>query len=396
VLHRRGGLTEVARIRYTLTAAALLILATSIEFEDFNTVMFWSLEAAVLWWCASYWKFEYLEPAGLTLFGLTALKLLFRTNGAYAYIPLQEFSLVLNHRSAAFAVLAGSLVISASTRNQWKEEKQQRISAGLHYAWILVVFALLTIETNDYFRFKALSRGENEKALLEFVRLMAFGVVWIVYSLPLVSVGLWKKNLPLLVSGLALASIAVLFAAVRGIEFEPIEEFSFILNVRFLALAILTVGLVNLAKILQNSRETFDWLNDAIGIVQIAIVLVVFVLLTSETRDYFQKGIAALAGQGGLATADRSRLANLQQLSLSGVWLLYSAVLMSLGIWRRFRGMRFAAIALFGITILKIFIYDLSFLQTLYRIFSFIGLGVILLAVSYIYQKYKNIILGKE
>jgi uncharacterized membrane protein len=396
LLHRRGGLTEVSRIRYTLTAVALLILATSIEFEDFNMVMFWSIEAAGLLWCAWYWKLEYVEQAGLTLFGLSALKLLFFTKGAYSYIPLQEFSLMLNTRSAAFAVLAGSLLLSASTINERKEDKQQRISAGLHYAWILMVFALLTIETNDYIRYRALNRAENEKALLDFVRLMAFGVVWIVYSLPLVSVGLWKKNSPLLVSGLALGSIAVIFAAVRGIAFEPIEQFSFILNIRFLALAIITAGLVILAKILQKWKETSDWLNDAIGIVQFAIMLVVFILLTSETRDYFQKGIDALVGQNGPAAAERSHLANLQQLSLSGAWLLYSAVLMSLGIWRRFRGIRFAAIGIFGITILKIFVYDLSFLETLYRIFSFIALGVILLAVSYAYQKYKNIIVAKE
>ena len=52
------------------------------------------------------------------------------------------------------------------------------------------------------------------------------------------------------------------------------------------------------------------------------------------------------------------------------------------------------AFALFGFSILKIFIYDLSFLDTLYRIFSFLGLGVILLAVSYLYQRYRAIILG--
>lgn len=42
----------------------------------------------------------------------------------------------------------------------------------------------------------------------------------------------------------------------------------------------------------------------------------------------------------------------------------------------------------FGISILKIFIYDLSFLDTLYRIFSFIGLGLMLLMVSYLYHRF--------
>jgi uncharacterized membrane protein len=69
---------------------------------------------------------------------------------------------------------------------------------------------------------------------------------------------------------------------------------------------------------------------------------------------------------------------------------------MVLGIWKRARILRVVAMVLFGITILKIFIYDLSFLETLYRIFSFIGLGVILLAVSYLYQRYKSIILDEH
>ncbi len=66
---------------------------------------------------------------------------------------------------------------------------------------------------------------------------------------------------------------------------------------------------------------------------------------------------------------------------------------MPLGIWKRARVVRIEAIVLFGVSILKIFIYDLSFLDTLYRTFSFVGLGVILLAVSYLYQRYGGIIL---
>ncbi|MCJ7784906.1 MAG: DUF2339 domain-containing protein, partial [Desulfobacterales bacterium] len=89
-----------------------------------------------------------------------------------------------------------------------------------------------------------------------------------------------------------------------------------------------------------------------------------------------------------------TRLTNLRHLSLSGSWLVYSIILMIIGIWRRIQRLRIIAIVLFGITILKIFIYDLSFLQALYRIFSFVGLGVMLLATSYLYQRYKTFIFG--
>jgi uncharacterized membrane protein len=122
-------------------------------------------------------------------------------------------------------------------------------------------------------------------------------------------------------------------------------------------------------------------------------VVLVLILVTGETKDYFEKAKSILGERSN--SIERSRLNSLQQLSLSGVWLLYSIVLMVAGIWRRRRGIRIASMVLFGFTILKIFIYDLSFLETLYRIFSFVGLGVILLAVSYLYQKYKDVILGE-
>jgi uncharacterized membrane protein len=96
------------------------------------------------------------------------------------------------------------------------------------------------------------------------------------------------------------------------------------------------------------------------------------------------------------AVYSTSDLENMKQLCLSAVWLLYSISLMGIGIWRRMRSVRVIAIVLFGVTILKIFIYDLSFLETLYRIFSFIGLGVVLLVVSYLYQHYKDLILQER
>ena len=69
---------------------------------------------------------------------------------------------------------------------------------------------------------------------------------------------------------------------------------------------------------------------------------------------------------------------------------------MVIGFWRSVRTIRILAFVLFGITILKIFIYDLSYLETLYRIVSFVGLGIILMTVSFIYQRYKYIILGSD
>ena len=55
--------------------------------------------------------------------------------------------------------------------------------------------------------------------------------------------------------------------------------------------------------------------------------------------------------------------------------------------WRNFAPIRYLAMALFGITVLKVFLVDLSALGGIYRILGFIGVGVVLLAVSFVYQR---------
>jgi uncharacterized membrane protein len=49
---------------------------------------------------------------------------------------------------------------------------------------------------------------------------------------------------------------------------------------------------------------------------------------------------------------------------------------------------RYAALGLFGLTIGKVFLIDLSELEAIYRIASFFVLGLVLLGVSYIYQRF--------
>jgi len=392
---RRGNLRNDAKVRYTLTAAALMVIATAIQFSNFDTIIFWSIEAAVLVWCSKEWKEGFVQTAALVLFGLAVAKLLFITEGALAYVPIREYSLLLNHRALGFAVLAGSLGYGAFTVDRSAGVQNKNASNVLHVAWCIILFLLVSAETYDFFRFKMLDRPDEILTRLAYFRVMAFVVVWTTLSLPLIWAGLKEKLSPLLVSGLVFALLAVVFAVVRGIAYDSIDSYVPVFNVRAITLLLLLTGLSLQAQFMQKTPDAFDWLKNILSAVQVAMAIVVFVFLTGETRDFFEKDIVAMMQQGGGSPSEVSRLTNLQQMSLSGMWLLYSAVLMSVGLWRKHRGMRVVAILLFGITILKIFIYDLSFLETLYRIFSFLALGVILIAVSFAYQRYKDIILGK-
>lgn len=71
-------------------------------------------------------------------------------------------------------------------------------------------------------------------------------------------------------------------------------------------------------------------------------------------------------------------------------WAVLALAITSIGFILKQKSLRLPGILLFALTILKVFAYDTSNLSTLYRMISFLVLGVILLLVSFVYNKYKD------
>ena len=121
-------------------------------------------------------------------------------------------------------------------------------------------------------------------------------------------------------------------------------------------------------------------------------------LSAAETQVYFSVAIAAnfcflLAlsmdvwgwfGRMPSLGLDRERA---QELALSMLWVVYALALMVAGVVRKSAAIRWQGLALLGLAIGKVFFFDLSFLTRFYRIISFFVLGLVLLAVSFFYQK---------
>ena len=392
-LSRWKSIPEFVRVRYTLSALTLLVLATAIQFSDFRTVSLWLLEAGILVWCSIRWNMRFVFYAALGLFAVALIKLL-GTGGAFVSAAPEDFSLVFNERFLTFAIAIATLGAS-SLMVRRGDETLLRFATIFEFAWCAFAFLLVTVETNDFFNKRILLERGDFLTDLQYTEAMTLSVLWIVLSLLLAWAGGKTRWLPLLASANAACALAASFVVVRGIAYEPIVYFTPILNTRVAALLFVSAGIAVHTWWMKDLHEPFPWTRDLLPVFQVGLVLLVFVLLTGETRDYFQRDIVPLQRNAADPEA-LSSLRNLQQICLSGVWLLYSAALMAVGLWRSQRGMRFASIFLFGFTILKIFTFDLSFLETLYRIYSFLGLGVILLGVSYAYQRYKDVILGTQ
>ncbi len=105
----------------------------------------------------------------------------------------------------------------------------------------------------------------------------------------------------------------------------------------------------------------------------------IFLLLNIEIADFFSTGpYISFEFSGSFA----------RDMTYSLAWAAFAFALLFLGIQRRLVSARYAGIGLLSATLLKLFLHDLWSLGGLYRIGSLIGLALVLIPVSYLYQRF--------
>lgn len=108
-------------------------------------------------------------------------------------------------------------------------------------------------------------------------------------------------------------------------------------------------------------------------------LLQAFALLSYEIRHWFNFALGRLS-DGGISDAELY--------TYSVVWLIFGAALLLAGIFTRSSVLRYASLAVLVLVVGKVFLVDMSGLTGLLRVFSFLGLGVFLLALGFIYRRY--------
>ena len=159
-----------------------------------------------------------------------------------------------------------------------------------------------------------------------------------------------------------------------------------ILNERFLAYIIAIAATYLTVYILW--RRTITERRFIAPVLLIAINFLTLWLISFEVWDAFSNAIRA-AGQ-----ESRESLRDAQNLSLTAVWAVYAVAGLIIGIKKHWRYVRLGSLGLLAVPIIKVFVYDVFKLEMNYRIGAFVGLGLLLLASAYLYQRYRKIIKG--
>jgi uncharacterized membrane protein len=110
-------------------------------------------------------------------------------------------------------------------------------------------------------------------------------------------------------------------------------------------------------------------------------ILLLWLVLSIDCHRYFD------ARAEELAEVLRRQCRWLGQLSLSVLWTVYATVLLAIGFRARLAPLRWLAIALYTVTVLKVFFVDMAELRQVYRILAFFILAVFLGLAARAYQR---------
>lgn len=109
--------------------------------------------------------------------------------------------------------------------------------------------------------------------------------------------------------------------------------------------------------------------------------ILLFLLLNIEIADYF-----TAPGERFITFRFGGNFA--RDMTYSIAWGLFSLGLLGMGIWKKSTHARFAAIGLLVVTLLKVFLYDLAAIESVFRIGALIGVAVIAFIASFLYQRF--------
>jgi uncharacterized membrane protein len=141
------------------------------------------------------------------------------------------------------------------------------------------------------------------------------------------------------------------------------------------------------AEAARGERPAFDWMPGDRALPPVFSLLglvLLFVLINVEIVDFYSPGPYFEFVMERQLRRD---------LAMSVAWGLYAMLLLVLGLWRKVKALRFLSLGFLLLTVAKVFLYDLAQLEGLYRILSFLGLGVSLILVSLLYQRF---VFGRE
>ena len=337
----------------------------------FRLVLWVAAILPLLGWVSDHHRWTWVAPSLVTIGAIFALYLVALFDRLIRHeVALSAFDLVLLHLNGLGAFFAAWVLLEPVALT-WVPP----IGLGLAFVHGLIAWQMRPRDGTAALH--ALAVGFSLVAATVAVQLDGtwLTAAWAAEGAAVMSIGIRARRNWFRGAGAILFAVAVgrwlgLHLPATPAEFHPILNETFLLGAFIVALLYLVAWLHTRATPRVSAHA------ESVAGLLVAASVVTVLMLTAETTKYWnQRG------------ADLSDATFARGLTLSLLWAFYAAVLIVIGIRRRYPPIRFTAIALFGITIGKVFLVDLSGLEGIYRVVGLMIVGAVLLAVSFLYQR---------
>jgi putative membrane protein len=381
-----------------------ITIAIPIQLDGSWVTLLWIAQGTILFWIGKTKNIPIYEKISLPILGLSFLSLLedwsfyrYANNG-----DIQAFWNI-NFLTGILAILGYGFVVSLSRKHAETEENQKfspfNAIKSFYLPALLVLTAYLTFrnEIAYYFNYWLENSSLKGKEISEIDDYSLYNydinvfknIYLIAYSLVffggLALLNFHKfKNKVLGISAIVIGLLTLLSAQTFGLEELGELRYAYInggsneyfdVNFNYILVRYLLWGSVAFAlwAIFKNTKSIIE--NTKFHIfLEMVIHISILNFLSNELVTWM----------------DIAGYQDIFKLGLSILWSVYSLLLVSLGIYKKKKYLRISALVLFGVTLAKLFLYDISNLSTISKTVVLIVLGLLLLIISFLYNKFKD------
>lgn len=391
---------------YLVSGLVLIFITIAVPVQlDGNWVtLLWALEAALLFWIGRTKNVPVYEYLSYPLMILAFFSLLEDWEKGYDafYIEQHLTSIVnINFLSSMIFVAAFGFMIWVQGKTDKTSDAGKRnwmaniMSFGIPILFFFSLYGAFYLEIGYYF--------DKLFYLPEIPATTDSTISYEAYNYDYKDFGtIWQLNYTLLfITTLVFVNIKKLQNRVLGIVTLTISLFATVL--------FLTAGLYTVSELRQSflheDLSAFATSNFHIGIRYVAIgffALLMFAIHKLSRAPFMRIDFKVpfefllhtsalwILSSELLNWMDLSGSDQTYKLGLSILWGVYSLFLIALGIYKNKKYLRVGAIALFAMTLVKLFFYDIASMDTITKTIVFVSLGILLLIISFLYNKYNH------
>jgi uncharacterized membrane protein len=389
VLLSTGQNREVALFTYVaiLDIATLVLVA----FRPWRRLLVMSYIGTLILYLLWYWTFYNRGPLELTLAYASLFFAIFAIAPLITLQPDGERPILAAIPAVLAFVNAGVYFLEAYAMIQEVNK--------VNMAWFALALAAVYIFLSRLLHARKMAAGTSE--ILYYLHL-ALAIGFITVAIPIrldahwITIGwfieagvlLWIANRIRSDFLNAFALGALVLGVTRLLAIDNFHTTQLIFNLRMATFGVAVAVLGTVAWFGAKREDETARTISAMAVV--ALNVLALIALSREVSDYYLRQMAGVRSTGHQwrgAYLDYHNLEIARDFTYSALWMAYGAMLMIVGFVRRSAFVRWQALILIAVTIVKVFVYDVSQLDRAYRIVSFIVLGALLLAISFVYQR---------